>query len=89
MQKENLEVPEPTRQKTIEDRVAISLAVMRYVRTLAQFESAQAEFQEACQSVRAALKDAPDQFIAKVDYQNYLVFVSHLGDFKVEEIETI
>jgi hypothetical protein len=72
----------------IEQRVAISLAVGRYLRTSEAFNDATKEFNEACTKLRSVLSE-PVRVITKVQYRHYLVTSNKEGDFEVEEIEFI
>lgn len=72
----------------IETRVAISLALGRYLRAADHFEVASREFSEACDGLRTQLSK-PRRFVAKVDYKHYLVTSDHESNFEVEELELI
>ena len=79
-----------TVNRDINDRVNISLAIGRYLRASRVFESASAEFNAACQNVRAALKaDKEARFITKVEYSYYLVETNENGDFDISPIEVV
>jgi hypothetical protein len=58
--------------RSIETRVAVSLAIGRYLRAADRFEAASREFNESCDCVRSQLVE-PSRFIAKVDYKHFLV----------------
>lgn len=91
MQKEQLEPAaaiEP-KQKTMDERVAISLAVSRYVRALSEWEEVGYRLNEASRNFRLLMNDVPYQFITKIDFENYLVVVNSHGSFRIEKIETI
>ena len=72
----------------IETRVAISLAIGRYLRAMAKFETATMEFNQACSMLRNHLSE-PSRFIARVDSRHYLVTSDRDRDFEVEELELI
>ena len=72
----------------IETRVAISLAVGRYLRAVDRFEAATKEFNEACSSLRSQLAQ-PSRFVTKIDFKHYLVTSDHERNFEVEELELI
>lgn len=76
-----------TVNRDINDRVNTSLAVSRYIRAVERFESASAEFNEACQKVRATVK--PGRFITKIDWKHYLVEVQENGDFEIQEVDFV
>ncbi len=71
-----------------ETRVAISLAVGRYLRALDRFEIASKEFNDACSDLRLKLAE-PRRFITKVNFEHYLVTSDQEGNFEVEEIDLI
>lgn len=74
--------------KTIEERVAISLAVGRYLRATERFEAANTEFADACQAFRSvAIK--PDRYVCNVQHSHYLVEVQENGDFKIEQLDCL
>ena len=74
--------------RDIETRVAISLAVGRYLRAAERFKAASEEFNEACTALRSQL-DEPSRFVAKIDYRHYLVTSDQERNFEVEELELI
>ena len=71
-----------------ETRIAISLAVGRYLRAVERFEAISKEFNEACSSLRDQL-DEPRRFVAKIDFKHYLVTSDQERNFEVEELELI
>jgi hypothetical protein len=72
----------------IDNRVAISLSLQRYLRAVDRFERASTEFSQACSDLRAQLAN-PSRFIAQFSYQNYLVTCDSDGNFEIEEIDAI
>lgn len=72
----------------IDTRVAISLAIGRYLRAMAKFETATMEFNEACSMLRNRLSK-PSRFVARVDSRHYLVTSDEDRNFEVEEIEFV
>lgn len=72
----------------IETRVAVSLAIGRYLRAVDRFEAASQEFNEACSSLRSQLAQ-PSRFIAKVDFKYVLVTSDQERNFEVEELALI
>jgi hypothetical protein len=72
----------------IERRVAISLAVGRYLRSADRFNQASREFTGACKSLRQQL-GKEQRFVVQVDWKHYLVTSDRDGNFDVELIETL
>jgi hypothetical protein len=72
----------------IERRVAISLAVGRYLRSAERFNQASREFTGACKSLRQQL-GKEQRFVVQVDWKHYLVTSDRDGNFDVESIETL
>lgn len=72
----------------IERRVAISLAVGRYLRSADRFQEASREFTEACKTVRQQL-GADQRFVAQVDFKHYLVTSDNDGNFDIESIQSL
>lgn len=72
----------------IERRVAISLAVGRYLRSADRFNEASREFSGACKTLRKQL-DANQRFVVQVDFKHYLVTADRDGNFDVEHIQSI
>ncbi|MDZ4851694.1 MAG: hypothetical protein SGI77_20595 [Pirellulaceae bacterium] len=75
-------------KRNIETRVAVYLAIGRYLRAASHFEAASREFNEACEGVRSQLAE-PSRFIAKVDFKHFLVTSDRERNFEVEELELI
>ncbi|QDV85529.1 hypothetical protein [Planctomycetes bacterium TBK1r] len=72
----------------IERRVAISLAVGRYLRSADRFNEASREFTEACKSLRKQLGTG-QRFVVQVDFKHYLVTSDRDGNFDVEHIQSL
>lgn len=72
----------------IERRVAISLAVGRYVRSEETFNDASRDFTAACRSLRKQL-GRDQRFVVQVDFQHYLVTSDRDGNFNVEKIASL
>ena len=72
----------------IEQRVAVSCAIMRYLRAVERFESASRDFNEACVNARSVLPKS-SRFIAKVDHAHYLVTIDGEGSFEVEPTDIV
>ncbi len=72
----------------IERRVAISLAVGRYLRSSDRFNEASKDFTGACKSLRLQL-GTEQRFIVQVDFKHYLVTSDRDGNFDVEHIQSI
>jgi hypothetical protein len=72
----------------IEQRVAVSLALQRYLRAAERFEAASREFNESCERIRQTL---PRQcrFVANVSHLLYLVTSDHEGNFEVEQVDSV
>ena len=74
--------------RDIETRVAISLAIGRYLRAADRFEAASKEFNDSCAALRNQMVE-PSRFVAKVDFKHYLVTSDQERNFEVEELELI
>jgi len=72
----------------IERRVAISLAVGRYLRSADRFNEASREFTGACKSLRKQL-GIDQRFVVQIDFKNYLVTSDRDGNFDVELVPTL
>ncbi|XZE56688.1 hypothetical protein SH139x_002813 [Planctomycetaceae bacterium SH139] len=72
----------------IERRVAISLAVGRYLRSADRFNEASKEFTGACKSLRQRL-GTEQRFVVQLDFKHYLVTSDRDGNFDVEHIQSI
>lgn len=72
----------------IDTRVAISLAIGRYLRAVERFEAATVEFNEACSTLRNRLT-TPCRFVTRIESKHYLVTSDQDRNFEVEELELI
>ncbi|QDT60601.1 hypothetical protein SV7mr_31250 [Stieleria bergensis] len=72
----------------IERRVAISLAVGRYLRSADRFNEASREFTGACKSLRKQLGNE-QRFVVQVDWKHYLVTSDRDGNFDIEPIASL
>jgi hypothetical protein len=72
----------------IERRVAISLAVGRYLRSADRFNEASKEFTGACKSLRQRL-GTEQRFVVQLDFKHYLVTSDRDGNFDVEHIPSL
>jgi hypothetical protein len=72
----------------IERRVALSLAVGRYLRSADRFNEASREFTGACKSLRKQLGSG-QRFVVQVDWKHYLVTSDRDGNFDVEPITSL
>ncbi len=72
----------------IERRVALSLAVGRYLRSADRFNQASRDFTGACKSLRKQL-GTDQRFVAQIDFKHYLVTSDRDGNFDVEAIPTL
>jgi hypothetical protein len=72
----------------IERRLAISLAVGRYLRAEGRFREASTEFTAACKTLREHL-GASQRFVVQVNFKHYLVTSDKDGNFDVEVIESL
>ena len=72
----------------IERRVAISLAVGRYLRSADRFNEASRDFTGACKSLRKQL-GTNQRFVAQIDFKHYLVTSDRDGNFDIEAIPTL
>ncbi|MDF1839972.1 MAG: hypothetical protein AAFV88_19415 [Planctomycetota bacterium] len=72
----------------IERRVAISLAVGRYLRSADRFNEASRDFTGACKSLRKQL-GTNQRFVAQIDFKHYLVTSDRDVNFDIEAIPTL
>ncbi|TWU39357.1 hypothetical protein [Novipirellula artificiosorum] len=72
----------------IERRVALSLAVGRYLRSAERFNNASKEFTTCCKSLRKRL-GSDQRFVVQVDFKYYLVTSDRDGNFDVEPIPSL
>ncbi len=72
----------------IERRVAISLAVGRYLRSADRFNDASKDFTGACRSLRKRL-GADQRVVVQVDFKHYLVTSDRDGNFDIEPIASL
>ncbi|MCC9656373.1 hypothetical protein [Rhodopirellula halodulae] len=72
----------------IERRVALSLAVGRYLRSADRFNEASRDFTGACKSLRKQLGTS-QRFVAQIDFKHYLVSSDRDGNFDIEAIPTL
>ena len=72
----------------IERRVALSLAVGRYLRSADRFNEASRDFTGACKSLRKQLGTS-QRFVAQIDFKHYLVTSDRDGNFDIEAIPTL
>ena len=72
----------------IERRVALSLAVGRYLRSADRFNQASRDFTEACKSLRRQL-GTNQRFVAQIDFKHFLLTSDRDGNFDVEAIPTL
>jgi hypothetical protein len=72
----------------IERRVAISLAVGRYLRSADRFQEASKDFTGACKTLRKQL-GAQQRFVVQVDFKHYLVTSDRDGNFDIEPIASL
>lgn len=72
----------------IERRVAISLAVGRYLRSANRFNEASRDFTSSCKALRKQL-GASQRFVVQVDFKHYLVTSDRDGNFDIEPIASL
>lgn len=72
----------------IERRVALSLAVGRYLRSAERFNESSRDFTGACKSLRKQL-GADQRFVVQVDFKHYLVTSDRSGNFDIESIASL
>jgi hypothetical protein len=72
----------------IERRVAISLAVGRYLRAADRFNEASRDFTSACKSLRKQL-GSEQRFVVQVNFKHYLVTSDRDGNFDIEPIASL
>ena len=72
----------------IERRVAISLAVGRYLRSADRFQEASKDFTGACKTLRKQL-GTQQRFVVQVDFKHYLVTSDRDGNFDIEPIASL
>ena len=73
---------------SIDERVAVSLAVQRYLRALAKFEEASNDFNTACTGMRSVLKEK-GRFACNVNHEMHLISFDGEGNFNVETVDLI
>jgi hypothetical protein len=78
-----------TKPLDITQRVSLSIAVGNFIRSRAAFDEACTRFNESCSAMRNMLRGRQSRFVAKIDFKNHLVTSNLMGDFDVEEIETL
>ena len=74
--------------QSIEKRVAISLAVSRYLRSADRFQEASGDFTCACKSLRKQLGN-DQRFVVQVEFKHYLVTTDNDGNFDIEAIQSL
>jgi hypothetical protein len=72
----------------IERRVAISLAVGRYLRSADRFNEASKDFNESCKTLRKEL-GTDQRFVVQNDFKHHLVTSDHEGNFEIEQIQSL
>ena len=72
----------------IERRVAISLAVGRYLRSADRFQEASKDFTGACKTLRKQM-GVQQRFVVQVDFKHYLVTSDRDGNFDIEPIASL
>ena len=71
-----------------ETRYSITLAIGKYLRSVNRLQNATSEFTEASKELGKLIP--PDSaFVAKVDYNHYIITSDHEGDFNIEPISLI
>jgi hypothetical protein len=78
----------PNLSLDIERRVALSLAVGRYLRAADRFNDSSRDFTGACKSLRKQL-GADQRFVVQVDFKHYLVTSDRDGNFDIETIASL
>lgn len=73
---------------SIEQRVALSIAVGRYLRSTQRFNEASKEFTDSCRTLRKELGNE-QRFVAQIDFKHYLVTSDREGNFEVEHIQSL
>ncbi len=74
--------------QSIEKRVAISLAVSRYLRSADRFQEASGDFTCACKSLRKQL-GSDQRFVVQVEFKHYIVTSDNDGNFDIEAIQSL
>ena len=72
----------------IDRRVAISLAVSRYLRSADRFNEASRDFTGSCKSLRKQL-GSDQRFVVQVDFRHYLATSDRDGNFDIEPIQSL
>lgn len=78
----------PDIETSIERYIALSTAVLRYLRAVESFEAVSNEFDEACSTLRDRL-EKPSRFLIKVDYKYYLVTSDQDRNIEVEQLRQL
>ncbi len=77
-----------TSDKSIDERVNISLALGRYNRASDRYEEACKDYNEACSGLRNLLKPN-ERFITMINHRHCMVETDENGNFTVETIDII
>jgi len=74
----------------IEGRVALNLALQRYLNTAERFESSCTEFSSACTALRQMLRETGQRrFMASVRGTTYLINCDAEMDFDIEQVDQL
>jgi hypothetical protein len=74
----------------IEGRIALSLAVQRYLNAADRFEASCNEFSGACTGLRSMLRDTGQRrFVASVRGTSYLINCDDEMNFDVEQVDQL
>ena len=72
----------------IETRVSLLLAVGRYLRAIDRFATASDELTNSCTEMREQLSQ-PTRFVARINFQCFLITSDEDGNFEIEQIESL
>ena len=72
----------------IEQRVSLSLAVGRYLRSADRFNEASKEFTGACKALRKNLGTS-QRLVVQIDFKHYLVTSDRHGNFDVDPVASV
>jgi len=72
----------------IEQRVSTHLSVSRYLRSSERFNEASKEFTAACKDLRGRV-GTNNRFVVQIEFKHYLVTSDRVGNFDVQEIQSL